>query len=154
MSGAGDLTDLYQEIILDHGRTPRNHRALECPPARSAEGFNPFCGDRLTMFVRRGEGGAIEEVTFVGEGCAISQAAASLMTEAARGKSEAEILALMDRYAAAVTGKDPAREGELGQLAALLGVKRFPMRVKCATLAAHTLRAAIEGGRVEPVSTE
>ena len=149
-----DLTDLYQEIILDHGRTPRNHHALDCPPARSAEGFNPFCGDRQTMYVRT-TGDRVDEVAFVGEGCAISQAAASLLTEAARGKPVDEVIGVLEEYTGHLTGAGAgdADEASLGKLAALLGVRRFPMRVKCATLAAHTLRAAIEGER-EPVTTE
>jgi nitrogen fixation NifU-like protein len=147
----GDLGDLYQEIILDHGRSPRNHHAMECPPARSAEGFNPFCGDRLTLYVRTSDD-RIEDVSFVGEGCAISQAAASILTEALKGKSIEEAEALLDAYQHALTGGD-VDESKLGRLAALLGVKRFPMRVKCATLAAHTLRSALEGG-AEPVTTE
>ena len=147
----GDLGDLYQEIILDHGRSPRNHHAMECPPAHSAEGFNPFCGDRLTLFVRMVDG-RIEDVSFEGEGCAISQAAASMLTEVVRGKTIEEARALLDEYQKALIGGGGDEE-RLGQLAALLGVRRFPMRVKCATLAAHTLRSALEGGR-EPVTTE
>jgi nitrogen fixation NifU-like protein len=151
-----DLSDLYQEMILDHGRRPRNHHAMDCPPARSAEGFNPFCGDRLTVYVRQ-EDGRLADLSFVGEGCAISQAAASMLTDALKGMTEPEARRVLDAYQAMIMGQKGAGvvggSAAVAKLAVLEGVRRFPTRVKCATLAAHTLRAALEG-QGEPVSTE
>lgn len=149
-----DITELYQEIILEHYKSPRNFGAL--PGAnRSAEGFNPLCGDRVTIHLRV-EDGRVAQVRFEGAGCAISTASASLLTEALTGKTEAEAEALFERFRELFTG-DPARaaqlEEELGKLAALSGVREYPMRVKCATLAWHTLHAALEQ-RDAPVSTE
>lgn len=140
------LDALYQEIILDHYRRPRNFRVL--PEATcSADGKNPNCGDALTVWVRF-DGDRVADVTFQGVGCAISKASASLMTQAVKGKTRAEALALFARVHDLVTGEDgdAAAEKELGQLRALAGVSRFPMRVKCASLAWHALRQAIEGG--------
>lgn len=149
-----ELTDLYQEIILEHYKSPRNFGAL--PGAnRSAEGFNPLCGDRVTIHLRV-EGGRVADVRFEGSGCAISTASASLLTGALKGKTEAEAEALFERFHDLLTG-DPSRaaelEGELGKLGALAGVREYPMRVKCATLAWHTLHAALEQQNA-PVSTE
>ncbi|MCC7137991.1 MAG: SUF system NifU family Fe-S cluster assembly protein [Planctomycetes bacterium] len=148
--------DLYQELILDHGRRPRNHRALDGASGK-ADGHNPLCGDRVTVFVRV-EGGVVADVTFVGTGCAISQASSSLMTEAVRGRSVAEVEALFGRFHDLVTGTpaDDAAQDALGKLAAFAGVAEFPMRVKCATLAWHTLRAALAGPAAvgAPVTTE
>jgi nitrogen fixation NifU-like protein len=144
-----DLRDLYQEVIIDHGRRPRNFGPL--PGAnRSAEGFNPLCGDRLTLHLKVA-GGVIREVRFEGAGCAISTASASLMTEALRGKTEAEAEALFGDFHALVTGTEPA--AGVGKLAVLAGVREFPSRIKCATLAWHTLRAALADQR-RPVTTE
>lgn len=146
-------SDLYQELILDHGRKPRNHRVLEDATAR-ADGHNPLCGDRETVYVKVKDG-VVEDITFVGSGCAISQASTSLMTEAVRGKNRAEIAALHARFHDLVTGT-PASDEELealGKLAAFAGVSEFPMRVKCATLAWHTLDAALAGSTT-PATTE
>ncbi len=149
-----DLTDLYQEIILDHNKRPRNFGPL--PGAdHQAEGYNPLCGDQLKVYLRLAEG-VIEEVHFEGTGCAISKASASLMTEAVRGKSLAEAEALFGGFHELLTG-DPSVRGEapteLGKLAVFEGVREFPVRVKCATLAWHTLHAALAGD-TKPVSTE
>lgn len=144
-----ELDDLYQSVVLDHGRRPRNFGKL-AEPSHHAEGFNPLCGDQLTLYLTI-EGGQVADVRFEGSGCAISMASASLMTEQLKGKSADEIEALFGLFHDAVTGQ-PADKA-LGKLRALAGVSRFPMRVKCATLAWHTLRAALEG-REAPVNTE
>jgi len=138
------LDDLYQEILLDHYQRPRNFGSLT-PCDGEADGHNPLCGDRVHVRVRR-DGGRVDEVRFEGSGCAISTASASMMTEAVRGKTRAEIEALYERFHDVVTGAVPADES-LGELAALGGVQQFPMRVKCATLAWHTLRSALDGKR-------
>ena len=141
---SGDLADLYQEVIIDHGRRPRNFRELE-GATRPAEGVNPLCGDQLTLYVKLADG-HIADIAFQGSGCAISQASASLMTAALKGKTEQEALALFGRVHTMLT-EGPDREAgvaELGKLAVLSGVWEFPMRVKCATLAWHTLRSALE----------
>jgi nitrogen fixation NifU-like protein len=142
-----DLTDLYQSVILDHNRRPRNKGEMEGADAH-ADGRNPLCGDQLTVWLKL-DGDVVSDVKFVGSGCAISQASASLMTQAVKGKTRAETLELFERVHAMVTGRAPAPEGPhgpLGSLAALAGVSRFPVRVKCASLAWHTLRAAQEDG--------
>lgn len=149
-----DLRDLYQQIILDHNRRPRNFRKLD-DANRSAEGNNPLCGDIITVFVRV-ENDAIADVGFQGSGCAISQASASLMTETVKGKSLDEAQRLFGAFRAMVTSgdEDAANYREtLGKLAALAGVRRFPARVKCANLPWHTLRAALLGA-AKSVSTE
>jgi nitrogen fixation protein NifU and related proteins len=140
-----ELADLYQEIILEHYKKPRNFGPL--PGAnRNAEGFNPLCGDRVHLHLEV-EGGRIAAVRFEGGGCAISTASASLLTEALKGKTEAEAERLFHDFHDMLTG-DPARTAELeealGKLAALSGVREYPMRVKCATLAWHTLHAALQ----------
>lgn len=146
-----DLRELYQELIIDHGRRPRNYGPLT-EANRSAEGFNPLCGDRLTLHLRI-DGGVIADARFEGVGCAISTASASLMTEALKGKTEAQAEALFAGFHALVTGVATPAAATLGKLAALGGVRAYPARVKCATLAWHTLEAALHGaGR--PVSTE
>lgn len=148
----GDLGDLYQEVIIDHGRHPRNFRELEGATG-TAEGFNPLCGDELTLYVKLVDG-RIVDIAFQGAGCAISQASASLMTTALKGKSQDEALALFGRVHALLTeGPGQVPPAELGKLAVLSGVWEFPTRVKCATLAWHTLRNALEANS-EPVSTE
>jgi nitrogen fixation NifU-like protein len=148
-----DLLDLYQELILDHNRRPRNFRELP-PPARRAEGFNPLCGDRLTLYVDI-DGDRIRDVSFVGTGCAISKASASLMTEALKGKTLAEAEQLFDRFHEMVTSAMGTPPADLGKLSVLGGVREFPTRVKCAILAWHTLKAAVKsGGDTAPVSTE
>ncbi len=152
---SSELRELYQEVILDHSKHPRNKRQL--PDASgSSEGFNPLCGDEATVFVRV-EGDVVKDVSFVGRGCSISTASASMMTEAGKGKSRAEAEALFERFHALITaspdeaGEDPG--SELGKLAAFSGVCEFPMRVKCASLPWHTLKAALDG-QEPPVSTE
>ena len=146
-----DLRDLYQDVILDHYRRPR-HRGALVDANRRAQGFNPLCGDQLTLYVRVKDG-VIEEVSFEGSGCAISTASASLLTESIKGKTEREAEALFDRFRDLVTRDDVTPHPGLGKLEVLAGVREFPVRVKCATLAWHTLRAAL-AGRHEPVSTE
>lgn len=145
-----DLQELYQEVILDHNRRPRNFRTLE--GARKAEGFNPLCGDRLTVFLKVDDG-VVRDVAFQGSGCAISKASASLMTESIKGKTVADVAALFDRFQRMITAKPDSPLDQLGKLAALAGVRQFPVRVKCATLAWHTLRAALDAHE-EVVSTE
>jgi nitrogen fixation NifU-like protein len=138
-----DLSDLYQEVILDHNRRPRNFGAL--PGAnRQAQGHNPLCGDKLALYVRV-EGDVIADVRFEGSGCAISKASASLMTDAVKGLATADALALFERFHAMVTlSPDTAVDPDaLGKLTALAGVREFPVRIKCASLAWHTLRAAL-----------
>ena len=145
-----ELRDLYQEIILDHGRRPRNLRALPAP-ARSAKGFNPLCGDQCTVYVDV-EGDVVRDVSFEGSGCAISTASASIMTETLKGKTTSDAERLFDRFHALVTGR--VGDGEsLGKLEVFAGVAEFPARVKCASLAWHTMHAALRG-ESEPVSTE
>ena len=149
-----DLRALYQEVILDHTKKPRNFRALE-GPARHAEGYNPLCGDRVTIYVKL-EDDRISDISFQGSGCAISTSSASLLTETLKGKTRAEADAIFERFHALVTGKgngDKPGAAPLGKLAVFSGVAEFPVRVKCATLAWHTLRTALEG-KEEIVTTE
>jgi nitrogen fixation NifU-like protein len=147
-----ELDELYQEILLDHYRRPRNFGPLD-PADREIEGHNPLCGDRITVRLRL-TGEKIAEVRFEGSGCAISTASASMMTEAVRGRSVAEAQELAERFRARLTATQPPEpDEELGELAALDGVREFPMRVKCATLAWHALREAL-GGAADRVSTE
>lgn len=147
-----DLRELYQEVILDHHKRPRNFRRLE-GANRQAEGFNPLCGDKITLYLTI-ENGVVREAGFQGSGCAISTASASMMTEFLKGKSEAEAEALFDRFHDLVTGKTPAGNPEdLGKLAVFTGVRDYPVRIKCAILCWHTLRAALEQ-RPETVATE
>lgn len=134
-----ELRELYQEMILDHGKRPRNFRAQE--NADSAKGHNPLCGDRITVYVRTA-GDRIEDVSFQGSGCAISTASASIMSEALRGKTVDEAQALFRRFHELVAAEGD--DAEIGKLAVFKGVRAFPMRVKCATLAWHTLRAALD----------
>jgi nitrogen fixation NifU-like protein len=148
------LQDLYQEVILDHNRAPRNFVAL--PDAnRSALGHNPLCGDQLTVFLRVDDSGVIQSVGFQGKGCAISKASASLMTEALSGKTVAEAEVLFGKFHDMLTGPpDVKADGKgLGKLAVFSGVREFPARVKCATLAWHTLHQALAGGDA-PATTE
>jgi nitrogen fixation NifU-like protein len=148
-----DLSDLYQEVILDHNRRPRNFHELP-PPARRAEGFNPLCGDRLTLYLDLA-GDRIRDVSFLGSGCAISKASASLMTEALKGKTVAEAEQLFDRFHAMITSSLDTVPADLGKLSVLAGVREFPVRIKCASLAWHTLKAAVKSDEVPvPVSTE
>lgn len=149
MSG---LSELYQETILHHYKSPRNFGEL-ADANRDADGHNPLCGDQIHLGARV-EDGRIADLRFRGSGCAISTASASLMTEAVRGRSEAEAAALFEAFHAAVTGREPPPGAPpLGKLAALSGVAEFPVRVKCATLCWHTLFAALRREK-EPVSTE
>jgi nitrogen fixation NifU-like protein len=136
-----DLKDLYRDVILDHNRQPRNFGRLEPADAR-AEGHNPLCGDRLTLFVRL-DGDRVADVRFEGKGCAISTASASLMTEAVKGKDKAGIGELFSRVHALLTRQDTQPDPSLGKLAALGGVREYPARVKCASLCWHTLNAAL-----------
>ncbi len=147
-----DLRELYQEVILDHYKKPRNFRTLE--GARHVEGYNPLCGDKVTVYVKL-EGDVVREVSFQGSGCAISTASASMMTESLKGKTRAEAEALFQSFHALLTGKAPTDDGvsNLGKLEVFSGVREFPVRVKCATLAWHTFHAALEGEN-KTVSTE
>jgi len=139
------LTDLYQEVILDHNKSPRNFGTLE-GSNRSALGHNPLCGDQLTVYAKV-EDGVIRQISFIGKGCAISKASASLMTEALKGKSESDAEQLFTRFHDLLTGPpDVKADGKgLGKLAVFSGVREFPVRVKCATLAWHTLKQALSG---------
>ena len=146
-----DLKDLYRDVILDHNRHPRNFGRLEGSDSH-AEGHNPLCGDRLSVYVRS-EGERVADIRFEGKGCAISTASASLMTEAVKGKDRAAIRALFEQVHALLTHQDASAAPSLGKLAALSGVHEFPARVKCASLCWHTLNAALEHGAAT-VSTE
>jgi nitrogen fixation protein NifU and related proteins len=147
-----DLRELYQETILDHGKRPR-HFASMADADRTADGHNPLCGDRITIFVKI-DGDRISGVTFQGNGCAISMASASLMAEALTGRSLADAQRLFGEFHDLVAGSGtPAEAVPLGKLHALAGVREFPVRIKCATLAWHTLHAALERGSA-PVTTE
>jgi nitrogen fixation NifU-like protein len=151
-----DLRDLYQDVILDHGRKPRNFRRLD-NATRTARGDNPMCGDRMELFLALAEDGHIADATFQGRGCAISIASASLMTDTIRGKTQAEAREMAQHFRTlAMTGTCPECGGEIGEamerLAPLSGVHEFPSRVKCATLAWHTLGAALDGGTKEASS--
>jgi SUF system NifU family Fe-S assembly protein len=137
-----EISDLYQEMIVDHSRSPRNFRRLE-KATHEAEGFNPLCGDKVKVYVDLDQG-IVRDVSFEGEGCAISKASASLMTESIKGKSEAEVKTLFSRFRDLAIGNIDADAAELGKLAVFSGLRGFPTRVKCATLAWHTLRAALE----------
>lgn len=146
-----DLRELYQEVILDHNRRPRNKRLLDEPTGR-AEGHNPLCGDNVTVTIRT-RNGKVEDVGFDGAGCAVSTASASLMTEAIKGKSVEEAEDLFRRFQGVVTGGEVDPETDLGDLEVLAGVKAYPVRIKCATLPWHTLHAALQGSS-EPITTE
>ncbi len=149
-----ELGELYREVILDHNKHPRNFGRLE-PHDAEAKGHNPLCGDRLTITLKR-DGDRITDVAFEGQGCAISTASASMMTEAVKGKSRQEIEALFKRVHALLTDRN-ANGADLGKIAALSGVREFPSRVKCASLAWHTLNSALaqaDTADTTPVSTE
>lgn len=148
-----DLSDLYQEVILDHNRRPRNFGTL-AGATRIANGHNPLCGDKLKLYLRL-EGDRIAEIAFEGSGCAISKASASLMTDAVKGRSKVEALGLFDRFHQVVTTPmdEAIDEASVGKLAVLAGVREYPARVKCASLPWHTLKAALDGAD-EPVKTE
>ncbi|MBF0563519.1 MAG: SUF system NifU family Fe-S cluster assembly protein [Alphaproteobacteria bacterium] len=163
-----DLRDLYQEVILDHGKRPRNLRH-PASANREAQGYNPMCGDQLTVYLTVGKDGVVEDAAFQGQGCAISVASASMMTEILKGKTEAQARALFASFHALCTGEEEDDSGggvppladaatlegledELERLQVLAGVRQFPVRVKCATLAWHTMVAAVDGAAV--ISTE
>ena len=149
-----DLRDLYQTVILDHNKAPRNFGKLD-DANREADGHNPVCGDKLTVYVRVGDDERVEDVRFDGHGCAISTASASLMTEFVKGRTLDEIEQAYGRFHELVTGppNEPAEADDLGKLAVFAGVREYPMRVKCATLSWHTLNAAIEQSS-QPAKTE
>lgn len=142
-----DLGNLYQEVIVDHSRHPRNFHPMAEASAK-AEGHNPLCGDRLTLYLKM-DGGKILDVSFEGSGCAISTASASMLSEALKGKTKVAAEALISQFQGLVMGKEGT--GELGKLKIFAGVREFPSRVKCATLSAHTAHAALQG---VPVFTE
>ena len=144
------LQDLYQEVILDHSKRPRNFHQMD-DATRHVEGYNPLCGDKLKLFVKL-DGETVKDISFVGAGCAISTASASLMTESVKGKSRQEAVQMMERFHDLLTSEKPPAPN-LGKLAVFSGVREFPARVKCATLAWHTLKSALAGAS-EVVSTE
>jgi nitrogen fixation protein NifU and related proteins len=144
------VNDLYQEIILDHSKRPRNFHPMPDATSR-AEGYNPLCGDRLRLYVKM-ENGLVRDASFEGAGCAISTASASLMTESLKGKTKVQAMAMLERFHDLLTKESPVT-AELGKLAVFCGVRDYPARVKCATLCWHTLKSALEGVE-EPVSTE
>jgi len=148
-----DLKGLYQEAVLDHYKKPRNLRKIE-HATRQAEGFNPLCGDRLVIYIKA-RNGVIEDIAFAGSGCAISTASASMMTESLKGKTEAEAEALFESFHQLVTNPAASQSGpeSLGTLAVFAGLRGYPVRVKCAILAWHTMLAALRGSR-ETVATE
>ena len=145
-----DLSDLYQEVILDHNRRPRNFHAL-ADASHIADGHNPLCGDRLRVYLKV-EDGTVSDVGFEGAGCAISKASASMMTDAIKGRTVEEIDALFERFHRMVTTPPDRPVEDMGKLSSLAGVREFPVRVKCASLAWHTLKAAMTQKKV--VSTE
>jgi len=157
-SGSMDnLGNLYQEVILDHSRRPRNFRKME-GASRKADGYNPLCGDRVTIYLSM-DGDVVKDASFQGSGCAISTSSASILTESMKGKTRAEAEALFETFHDLVTGERNAKPDapELGKLAVFSGVSEFPARVKCATLSWHTLRAALDSANVDEaaqVSTE
>ena len=151
MSDVRELRDLYQEVILEHSKKPRNFRAIESANHK-AEGFNPLCGDHFTVYVDV-QDGAINDIGFQGSGCAISKASASMMTQTLKGKTTAEAEEIFTKFHDLVTGQKTGTQEELGKLAVFAGVSEFPLRVKCATLAWHALRAAMRGEE-QAVSTE
>ena len=147
-----ELRDLYQELILEHAKAPRNYRELG-EPAAKAEGYNPLCGDRCTVFINQKDG-VIEDIAFQGNGCAISKASASMMTQALKGKSLEQAEEMFKTFHGMVTGQKPEGDpADIGKLKVFAGVQEFPARVKCATLAWHTLEAALHGTK-KSVTTE
>jgi len=147
-----ELRELYQEVILDHYRHPRNCGVLDCPN-REAEGHNPLCGDKVKVSLRISDG-IVEDISFEGEGCAICTASCSLMTESVRGKTVAGVASLFSEFHEMLTGVAEEAGVELGKLRVFEGVREYPVRVKCATLAWHTLNAAIGNGGGTQVTTE
>jgi nitrogen fixation NifU-like protein len=146
-----DLRDLYQEVILDHNKRPRNFRDVD-PHSHSADGYNPLCGDRVTVRLQLDADQRIEDIGFQGEGCAISTASASIMTEVLKGRTADEARRLFRQFQELVTRDDALPDPDLGKVAVLAGVREYPMRVKCATLAWHTLQAALD--ETHEVTTE
>ncbi len=146
-----DLNELYQEVILDHNRNPRNCYVMNCAN-RTADGHNPLCGDTVKVYLRI-ENGTIEEISFQGQGCAICTASTSLMTESVKGKTVDEALSLFGEFHDMLTGVAEEQGVELGKLLVFEGVREYPVRVKCATLAWHTLHAAVDGAD-DPATTE
>jgi nitrogen fixation NifU-like protein len=146
-----DLRELYQQVILDHYKNPRNFKKLESPD-RTAEGYNPLCGDHYTFFVEL-DGDRIKEIGFQGSGCAISKASASVMTAVVKGKSREEVETLVERFRQLVTGNAPTPDPSMERFAPFAGVAEHPSRIKCAVLAWHTLKNALEG-KEESVTTE
>ena len=160
MSDTDDLRELYQDMILDHGKHPRNFHAIEHAHCE-AVGHNPLCGDKLVLYLRVGDDGKIAEASFQGSGCAISMASASLMTDMLQGKTAAQARVLWDYFKAVTMGNafDPEQEkvldeDDVARLQALAGVKRYPVRVKCATLAWRTMEAALDPQSVKTIGTE
>jgi nitrogen fixation NifU-like protein len=151
-----DLSDLYQEVILDHNRRPHHFGRLEAP-TRTAQGHNPLCGDRLVLDLTIADV-RVADISFEGSGCAISKASASLMTDAIVGRPLAEVREVFSRFLAMITAPveqlPPEDDEQLGSLVALAGVREFPMRIKCASLAWHTLKSALAGADESPVKTE
>ena len=146
-----EIRELYQEMILDHNKSPRNFREMS-DATQQVNGFNPLCGDKLVVYLKVKDG-AVEDVSFQGTGCAISQASASMMTETVKGKSESEAKKLFEGFHAMLSGKSEADPEALGKLVVFHGVNEYPARVKCATLAWHTLKTALDG-KDEETSTE
>jgi nitrogen fixation protein NifU and related proteins len=148
-----DLRDLYQDVILDHHKKPRNFHKLD-HANRQADGYNPLCGDKLSVYLQI-ENGVVKDIGFIGTGCAISTASASMMTESLKGKTETEAKAIFERFHQLATDhSEPQPDlAAMGKLAVFSGIREYPVRVKCATLAWHTMRAALEG-RQETVATE
>ncbi|HUB77538.1 MAG TPA: SUF system NifU family Fe-S cluster assembly protein [Bryobacteraceae bacterium] len=144
------VDDLYQDLILDHSKHPRNCHAME-DATRNAEGYNPLCGDKLRLYVKM-DGDVVKDASFVGSGCAISTASASLMTESLKGKTREEALKLLEKFHDLLTTDTPVTK-DLGKLIVFCGVRDYPARVKCATLAWHTLKSALNGAG-ETVTTE
>ena len=147
-----ELTDLYQEVILDHNRRPHNFRVIDGATAKQ-EGYNPLCGDRLTLYLTL-EGDVIKDAAFQGQGCAISKASASLMTDAIKGKTVVEARDLFEHFHAMITSDTDTLQEDMGKLSVLAGVREFPTRIKCASLAWHTMKAAVAHETDAPVSTE
>jgi nitrogen fixation NifU-like protein len=147
-----ELTDLYQEVILDHNRRPHNFRVIDGATAKQ-EGYNPLCGDRLTLYLTLA-GDVIKDAAFQGQGCAISKASASLMTDAIKGKTVVEARDLFEHFHAMITSDTDTQQEDMGKLSVLAGVREFPTRIKCASLAWHTMKAAVAHETDAPVSTE
>ena len=147
-----ELNDLYQEVILDHNRRPHNFRVIDQATAKQ-EGYNPLCGDRLTLYLTL-DGDVIKDVAFQGSGCAISKASASLMTDVVKGKTVAQARELFERFHAMITSNPETPAADMGKLSVLAGVREYPTRVKCASLAWHTMKAAVLHESNAPVSTE